>query len=208
MSDEPKRPKIELVQPETNEGSFDAAAYFKEAMAMRKPLKPAIRKVTVTAEVRVGRPHPDVWFQLNPDESAAMDAYLIRDKDRKFYYVTEAMWTHPLLYPRIKPAILVEGAVWPPEVPHIIPFFYPDPDRDIAAYSSAWVAYEQARSGVWTTMNWVGSAYEVSQAANNPHNPTFSGKPLWELLAIGFKGRIIADESHPYVKEQLRGDVG
>jgi len=118
------------------------------------------------------------------------------------------MQAHPLLYPRIKPAVLIEAAVWPPEVPYVLPFFHPDPDRDINAYTTAWVAYKQARNGIWTTMNWGSGGYEVNKAENNPHKPTFSGKPLWELLAIALKGRIIADEKHPYVKEQLKGNVG
>jgi hypothetical protein len=209
MSEEPTYPKlVSPPPPDAKPAEFDAAAYLKEAMAMRKPLKPAIKKVAVTADVRFGRPHPDVWFQLNPAEDASMDAYLIKDKDNKFIFITEAMHAHPLLYPRIKPAVLIEAAVWPPEVPYVLPFFYPDPERDINAYTTAWRAYEQARDGTWTTMNWGRGGYEVNKATNNPHKPTFSGKPLWELLAIALKGRIIADENHPYVKEQLKGDVG
>jgi hypothetical protein len=41
---------------ETESQEFDSANYFKEAMALRKPLQPVIKKVTVIAEVRVGRP--------------------------------------------------------------------------------------------------------------------------------------------------------
>jgi hypothetical protein len=165
-----------------------------------------IRKTVVTAEVRVQRPHGDAWFQLNPDEKAAIDAYVLRDADKKYYYVTEAMLTDPFLYPRLKPVILVEGALWPPEVPYIVPFHYPDPDREIPAYTSAWVAYEQARAGIWTQIRWQDGAYKISRAENNPHPATFSGKDLWELVAIGFKDRIINDPSHPYVRK-LRGDV-
>jgi hypothetical protein len=107
---------------------------------------------------------------------------------------------------RLRPVILVEGALWPPEVPYIVPFHHPDPDREIPAYTSAWVAFEQARSGVWTQMRWEDGTFKISRAENNPHPATFSGKDLWELLAIGFKDRIINDPSHPYVRE-LRGDV-
>jgi hypothetical protein len=207
-SDEQAKPKLVYPEPPKTEPAreFDSAAYFKEAMAMRKPLMPVIRKTAITAEVRVGRPHPDTWFQLNPDEKAAMDAYVIRDADKKYYFVTEAMQLDPVLYPRLKRVILVEGAVWPPEVPYIVPFHYPDPDRDIPAYTSAWVAYEQARSGIWTQMRWDGGTFKVSRAENNPHPATFSGKDLWELLAVGFKSSTINDPNHPYAR-QLRGDV-
>jgi hypothetical protein len=207
MNDEVK--KLSLVAPPPSEettSTFDVAGYFKEATAMRRPLKPVIKKVAVTAEVRVERPHPDTWFQLNPDSKASMDAYVVRDADKKYYYVTEAMQTDPILYPRLKPVILIEGAVWPPEVPYIVPFHYPDPDREIPAYTSAWVAYEQAKSGIWTQMRWGAGSYDVSKAENNPHKATFSGKDLWELLAFGFKDRIIANPEHPYVL-QLRGVV-
>ena len=210
MADEANKPKLVHPEPPKKETEpakeFDSAGYFKEALALRKPLAPVIRKTVVTADVRVGRPHGDAWFQLNPDEKAALDAYVLRDADKRYYFVTDAMLTDPVLYPRLKPVILVEGALWPPEVPYIVPFHYQDPDRDIPAYTSAWVAYERARSGIWTQMRWEDGTYKVCRADNNPNPATFSGKDLWELLAIGFKDRIINDASHPYVRK-LRGDV-
>jgi len=177
-SDEQAKPKLVHPEPPKTEPAkeFDSAAYFKEALAMRRPLAPVIRKTVITAEVRVGRPHPDAWFQLNPSENAAMDAYVIRDADKRYFFVTEAMQLDPVLYPRLKRVILVEAALWPPEVPYIIPFHYPDPDREIPAYTSAWVAYEQARSGVWTQMRWGEGTFQISRADNNPHPATFSGK--------------------------------
>jgi hypothetical protein len=210
MADEQLKPK--LIYPESpktddkapaSEG-FDAAAYFKEAMKLRKPLQPVIRKTTVTAEVRVGRPDGDTWFQCNPEPEASMDAYIIRDAEKRYFYIAEPMVSDPVIYPRLKPVLLIEAAVWPPTVPYIIPFFYPDPDRDIAAYTSALVALEQARSGVWTQMRWGDGSYVVAKAENNPHPPTFSGKAMWELLSIGFKDRVVTTTEHPLVK-QLRG---
>jgi hypothetical protein len=210
MAGAPRKPKLVDPDPPKKETEpakqFDSTSYFKEALALRKPLAPVIRKTVVTADVRVERPHGDAWFQLNPNEKAAFDAYVVKDADKRYYYVTDAMLTDPVLYPRLKPVILVEGALWPPEVPYIVPFHYPDPDREIPAYTSAWVAYEQARAGIWTQMRWEDGAYKVWQAENNPHPATFSGKDLSELLAIGFKDRIINDPSHPYVRK-LRGDV-
>jgi hypothetical protein len=135
-----------------------------------------------------------------------LEAIVVKDKDKNYFYVTPEMQTHPLLYPRLRPVTLVEVAVWPPEVPYIIPFHHVDPDRDIPAYSSAWVAYEQAVSGIWTQMVWSGGAFQVHKAEDNPHPPTFSGKPMWELLALGFKLRIINDANHPYLKN-IRGVV-
>jgi hypothetical protein len=210
MAGKPRKPKLVHLDPPKKETEpakqFDSAAYFKEALALRKPLTPVIRKTLVTADVRVERPHGDAWFQLSPNEKAALDAYVVRDADKKYYYVTEPMLTDPVLYPRLKPVVLVEGALWPPQVPYIVPFHYPDPDREIPAYTSAWVAYEQARAGMWTQMRWEDGAYKVGRAENNPHPATFSGKDLSELLAIGFKDRIINDPDHPYVRK-LRGDV-
>ena len=108
------------------------------------------------------------------------------------------MVSDPVIYPRLKPVLLIEAAVWPPTVPYIIPFFYPDPDRDIAAYTSAWVALEQARSGVWTQMRWGDGSYVVAKAENNPHPPTFSGKAMWELLSIGFKDYFVSLRGAPF----------
>jgi hypothetical protein len=208
MSDDVKKPKFDVIQketPTTPESAFDGPAYFQEAMKMRKPLEPAIRKVSAIVEVRVALPNSETWFQLNPDTDAVIEAYVIKDKERKYYYVTEAMITHPLLARRLRPATLIEGAVWPPEVPYIVPFHHPDPDREIAAYASAWEGYKQAKSEIWTQLEWNGSSYTIHRAENNPHPPTFSGKPMWELLALGFKNRIIADDNHPYIRQQLRG---
>jgi hypothetical protein len=212
MADETNKPKLVYPElPKTDDKAtapapenFDAAAYFKEAVKLRKPLQPAIRKVTVTAEVRVMRPDGDTWFQCNPESEASMDAYVIRDEEKRYFYIAEPMETDPIIYPRRKPVLLIEAAVWPPTVPYIIPFFYPDPDRKIGAYTSAWVALEQARTGVWTQMRWGDGSYDVAKAENNPHPPTFSGKPMWELLSIGFKDHIITSAEHPFVK-QLRG---
>jgi hypothetical protein len=210
MPDEISKPR--LVNPELpkTDGetaaseSFDAAAYFKEALKLRKPLQPVIRKTTVTAEVRVMRPDGDTWFQCNPEPAASMDAYIIRDAEKRYFYVAELMENDPIIYPRLKPVLLIEAAVWPPTVPYIVPLFYPNPDRDVAAHTSALIALEQARSGFWTQMRWGDGSYVVAKAENNPHPPTFSGKPMWELLSVGFKDRIITSAEHPFVK-QLRG---
>jgi hypothetical protein len=196
--------RVSTEKPEASETAFDTTSYFKEAMELRKPLQPVIRKANVLAEVHVGRPHSDTWFQLNPSETASMEAYVIKDKDKVYYYVDKKMLDHPLLYPRLKPVTLVEAATWPPTVPYIIPFHHPSPDRDIPAYTSAWVAYEQALSGVWTQIRWEEGIFQVAKAENNPHSPTFSGKPMWELLALGFKSRIIRDADHAYVRS-IRG---
>jgi hypothetical protein len=197
----PELPKTETSETEEAKQEFDTANYFKEAMALRKPLEPIIKKVAVIADVRIGRPHPDTWFQCNPDPQAALESYVVRDKEKNYYYVTAEMQTHPLLYPRLRAVTLVEAAVWPPGVPYIIPFHHPSPDRHIPAYSSAWVAFEQAKSGIWTQMNWADGAFQVHRAEDNPHPPTFSGKPMWELLALGFKQRIINNAGHQYVKD-------
>ena len=53
-------------------------------MKLRKPLQPVIRKTAVTAEVRVERPDGDTWFQCNPEPEASMDAYVIRDAEKRF----------------------------------------------------------------------------------------------------------------------------
>jgi hypothetical protein len=199
MTEENRKPK--LVHDEaTPEAPFNPAEYFRKALALRRPLQPVIKKVTVLAEVHVGRPHPDTWFQLNPSPEASVEAYVIKDKDKNVYYIDDAMLGHPILAPRLKPATLIEAATWPPEKPYIIPFFHPDPDRDIPAYNSAWVAYEQAIGGTWTQMRWGAGTFEVAQALNNKNPPTFSGKPMWELLAVGFGSRMIMDENHPYVQ--------
>lgn len=208
MADEQQKPKLVHPEPPKTETAipegFDAAAYFKEAMKLRKPLQPVIRKAAVLAEVRVMRPDKDTWFQCNPAPEASMDAYVLRDAEKRFYYVADSMVADPVIYPRLKPVLLIEAAVWPPTVPYIIPFFYPDPDRQIAAYTSAWVALEQARSGIWTQMRWGAGSYDVAKAENNPHPATYSGKPMWELLSVGFKDYFVASAEHSYVK-QLRG---
>ena len=80
----PELPKTETSETEEAKQEFDTANYFKEAMALRKPLEPIIKKVAVIADVRIGRPHPDTWFQCNPDPQAALESYVVRDKEKNY----------------------------------------------------------------------------------------------------------------------------
>jgi hypothetical protein len=53
-------------------------------------------------------------------------------------------------------------------------------------------------------MTWADGAFQVARAENNHNPPIWSGKDLATLLTIGFEGRFITSEDHPYV-QHLRG---
>ena len=199
MVDDPK--KFKIVEP-----PIDPKAYFADVAKMRKPLQPVIHKVEVLAEVRVGRVGGDDWFQVNPDEKMQAYGYCLKDKDKNYYFVHESLWQHPLLMRRLKPVLLVEVATFPPSGPIITPFHVPSQDREIRAYETAWKGYLQAQSGIWTMLTWDNGAFHIGRAENNPNPPTWPGKDLGTLLAIGFENRFITDDSHDYVKS-LRGVV-
>jgi hypothetical protein len=208
MTDEPKfklepdMDKPSLVPPE----HVDPKAYFAEVASLRKPLQPLIKKIEILAEVRVGRVGGDDWFQVNPDPKMQMYGYVLKDKDKVYRYVHESMWTHPILMKRLKPVLLVEVTTFPPSGAIITPFHVPDPDRGIRAYETAWKGYLQAQSGIWTQLTWTEGAFHISAAEKNPNKPTWSGKDLATLLAVGFEGedKFIISEDAPYVR-QLRG---
>jgi hypothetical protein len=203
------RPKLvysgnDAASQKPKEGEFDAANYFKEVSALRRKSSPVIKKVT-TFEVKVGRLLPTTWFQVNPDEAMTLECVCLRDKDKNYYYVDDDLKDEPILQSWLKPVLLVEAAAWPPDIPYLVPFHIPDPDRDIPAYTSAWSVYEQARSGIWTQMIWGKGEFLRLSAENNKHKPVFSGKPIFELLAHGFKKRIVRSIDHEYVKAVIRG---
>jgi hypothetical protein len=208
MTDEPKiklvpDPDKPLLEPPEH---VDAKAYFTAVASLRKPLQPLIKKVEILAEVRVGRVGGDDWFQVNPDEKMQAYGYVLKDKDKVYRYVHDSMWTHPILIKRLKPVLLVEVTTFPPSGAIITPFHVPDPDREIAAYTTAWKGYLQAQSGIWTQLTWADGAFHISQAENNPNKPTWSGKDLATLLAVVFEGpdKFITSAEGPYVR-QLRG---
>ena len=51
---------------------------------------------------------------------------------------------------------------------------------------------------------WADGAFHPSAAEKNLNKPTWSGKDLATLLAVGFEGKLITSEDDPYVR-QLRG---
>ena len=204
MTDEPKFKVVQQDDAPAMSAPVDAKAYFAAVASLRKPLQPLIKKVEILAEVRVGRVGGDDWFQVNPDPKMQMYGYVLKDKDKVYRYVHEIMEKHPILIKRLKPVLLVEVTTFPPSGAIITPFHVPDPDREIRAYETAWKGYLQAQSGVWTQLTWTDGAFHVSVAEKNPNPPTWSGKDLATLLAVGFEGKLITSEDDPYVR-QLRG---
>ena len=78
-------------------------------------------------------------------------------------------------------------------------------DKDFKAWKSARAAYELARDR-WVSMVWDDSLgdYRIEVAEGIDHEPDWPAKTFNELLKLGFDGKVIDHEDHPYVR-RLRG---
>ena len=110
----------------------------------------------------------------------------------------------PKLAPRLRRVTLALTSTWPSRCLLI----WPVPilgERDFQVWKSARAAYELARER-WTQMVWdeTLSDYRIEIAEGIDHEPPWPEKDFGELLKLGFDGKVIDNEEHPYVR-RLRG---
>lgn len=152
-----------------------------------------VRKPSRTEFVRV---HPDAEMQI------ATGVFVDHEEREVFFVVPEL---RAELAGELKPVLLVtaitrQGVVllWPVALP------------DESGRRNAWA--ETAREACeLAKVSWVRlvadmslGAYRIYQAEGQLSDPVWPGKPLPELLKLGFKDRIIDSADHPVVR-RLRG---
>lgn len=200
-----EKPKLEVVgdqQKGDNPGSV-----FDDLASLRKEQKLTVKRKAVLVNVTVGRPADNVHFRAHPQHELD-GATVLRDSDsgRAIYFVVPGMRTHPKVAPRIRRVTLALICTWPGNVPIIWPVpIVEEGRREFKVWKSARAAYNLSREH-WTQIVWneEKSDYDVETTDGISSEPVWPEKTFEELLKIGFDGKIIDNEDHPYVR-RLRG---
>ena len=198
-----EKPELKVVE-ETKKGEHNPNTVFENLSELRKAQKLTVQRKTVLVNVAVDKPANNSYFRAHKDW-VLDEATVIKDPDSgTYYFVVPNMRSHPKIAPRIRWVTLAPISVWPANTVII----WPVPilgTRDFKAWKSARAAYELARER-WVQLAWSESQsdYVVEIAEGIDHTPTWPDKTFEELLKLGFDGKVVDNEDHPYVR-QLRG---
>jgi hypothetical protein len=208
MTDDAKKSEhIKLVEsPEKLKAEGNPGSVFDDLASLRKASKLIVQRKAVLVNVAVDKPPNNSYFRCHR-ELMLDDQTVLRDTEgtsRVFYYVVPHMREHPKLKPRLRRVTLVLTMTWPSG--NIL--IWPVPiltDREFPVWKSARAAYELALDK-WMQMVWAedSSDYQLEAAEGIDHEPTWPEKDFGELLKLGFDGKVIDSEEHPYVR-RLRG---
>ena len=184
-------------------GEGNSTSVFDDLAGLRKAQKLTVQRKTVLVNVSVDKPPADTYFRAHPTWILD-DATVLKTDSGDFLFVLPVMRAHPKLAPRLRWVTLAAISLWPSNDVQI----WPVPilgDRDFAVWRSARRAFELSQE-TWTQMVWDDEKrdYRVETAEEINHPPSWPQKTFEELLKIGFDGKIIDNEDHPYVR-RLRG---
>jgi hypothetical protein len=204
MADEGQKLKLEVI--DGHQQKADPGNVFDDLASLRKASKLTVQRKAVMVNVEVGKPPPNKYFRCHP-ELVLDNSTIARDQDdsnRSVYFVCPHMRSYPKLMPQLRKVTLVLTCTWPSGnflIWHV-PIFG---DRPFPAWKSARAAYELALER-WTLMAWAEDKndYQIEVAEGIDHEPVWPDKSFAELLKLGFDGKIIDNEDHPYVR-RLRG---
>jgi hypothetical protein len=197
-----EKPRLEIVNDKPD---LAAGNVFDDLDALRKASKLTVKRQTVLVNVSVGKPANNSFFRAHPTWYLE-DSTIVKDNGTgDIYYILPAMRDHPKLAPRLRWVWLTAIAIWPADIMQIWPVPILGGGREFKPWRSARVAYELAREK-WVQIVWneTTSDYTVETAEGIDHQPYWPDKTFNELLKLGFDGKIIDSEDHPYVR-QLRG---
>jgi hypothetical protein len=165
-----------------------------------------VKKELLTVPVR----KPDkAWFvRVHPEAAYRLETAVLELKEeRETYLVAQPLWAELAGEPTFSPRLLATAVnrqgvlfLWPVRLPGL--------DGKLDAWSaSALEAVELARTRwVRVSANLSLGAYDVHTATGNLPEPKWTEKPLAELLAVAFKGRLIDSLDHPVLRK-LRGEA-
>ena len=158
----------------------------------------------VLTHVPVRKPNRTEFFRVHPDADMALVTGVFIDKEeREVFFVAPNMRAE--LAGEMRPVVLVTAITRQSVV-----FLWPVPLPDESGRRNAWseTAREAAElaKAAWVRMaaDMSLGAYRIYRAEGQLSDPVWSDKTLPELLAIGFKDRVVDREDHPVVK-RLRG---
>jgi hypothetical protein len=198
-----EKPELKIVE-ETQKGEHNPNTVFENLSELRKAQKLTVQRKTVLVNVAVDKPPNNSYFRVHRDWLLD-EATVIKDPDTgTYYFVVPAMRRYPKITPRLRQVTLAAVSIWPAGTVLI----WPVPilgGRDFKAWKSARAAYELAREQ-WVQIAWAESLsdYVIETAEGIEHDPMWPDKTFEELLKLGFDGKVIDNEDHPYVR-QLRG---
>ena len=162
----------------------------------------------ILTRVSVRRPAKDEFVRCHPDAAMSLAATIYTDRGERdvVYIVAPAM--RDALAEDLKPALL-QLAISRKGIVFIWPLIIASDENPLGRswHESQRTAAELAKK------DWVRiiadkslGGYRVRVAEGNLPEPEWPPETFSELLAIGFKDRIILDEDHPVVR-RLRGLV-
>lgn len=157
--------------------------------------------------IPIRKPGKQDFVRVHPDEQYRLPVALIElEDDREIYLVLpdfapclgEGKYFTATLYLCINRQKVL--TFWPVKLP--------GPDgRQMAWHTSAAEAAEMAmETWVRVTAKKSLGAYEIFEATGTIPEPEWPEQSMRELLAIGFKGRIIDGPEHPVI-QKLRGEI-
>jgi len=186
-------------------GEHAATDIFADLDALRAKSCLTIKRKTVLVNVAVGRPANNIHFRTNPDPKNCLDATVLIDEKKTVYFVTPEMRSHPKIALRIRNVTLRLTVTWPSNEIYLWPVPLFDEEHGFPVWRSARKAAELAES-TWVQMAWDDARrdYTVEVAEGTLAEPQWPDKTMAELLTLGFSGRVIDNEDHPYVR-RLRG---
>ena len=201
----PDKPELKVVNEQVK-AEPNPTSIFDDLESLRKAQKLTVQRKGILVNVEVDKPANNVHFRAHR-EWALDGALVVRDNEgtrRAFYYVVPLMKMHPKLVLRVQVVTLAAICLWPGNVLQLWPV--PTPRGDFKVWKSARRAYELALDQ-WTQIVWneEKSDYAIEVAEGIAHEPVWpADKSFNDLLKLGFDGKIIDSEEHPYVR-RLRG---
>jgi hypothetical protein len=187
---------------------------FSNLKALRRAVKPTIKREVKITEIDVKKPKNDVYFRvLDDDDWRFPEApLLVNSRTGDFMFVGPSMLEHEKIKRRIRTYDLVTACSWPGmEI-----FIWPVPvltigKKPFSAWKTQREAYEQAKTE-WTILVWDDARgqhfIEVAEKKNGEvtlPQPNWPTEPDFQaMMRIGFAEKTIISPDHPYVM-QLRG---
>jgi hypothetical protein len=182
----------------------EAADIFADLAAIRLTPDEAgqIGSEEALVHVPVRKPSVNEFVRVNPDPAMSLATSVFVDPERETYFVAPS--ARNVLVAGVK-AVLLLATVNQRGVFFIWPLALGDgTGRRNAWHDTAREASELAkREWVKLVSDMPSGQYRVFRAKGELPNPVFPEKSLEELLSIAFRGRVIADENHPVVRQAL-----
>ena len=194
------------INNENPQNTIDAAIPALEDLRLSQDYASIVEVEEVPAEVRVGRPDAQTFFQVHPDEAWRIQTMVLEIRaERASYLVAQELW--PELEDELKAKLLYTCAT-PLGSTFIWPVRLPGPDGGLDSWSQS--AHEAAKlaTGAWVRLipHGPSSSYRTRVARGDLGEPQWPEGNLHDLLRRAFAERFIRSLDHPVIR-QLWGQV-